>query len=170
MTPVGDALAGLARSWLPAPWMLRDLTAPLLGFAGASAALAGWLRKSRGVRTAYTRKVFHLLVFNAAGALQLLWGRPAVVLFALLVSGLVLVALAAGDGFAFYEAMARPEDAPHRSLFILVPLATTAAGGVVANLLFPGMAWLGYVVAGWGDAVGEPVGSAWGRHPYRVPS
>ncbi len=25
-------------------------------------------------------------------------------------------------------------------------------------------------VAGWGDASAEPVGSRWGRHPYRVPS
>ena len=28
---------------------------------------------------------------------------------------------------------------------------------------------VGYLVAGWGDAVGEPVGTRFGRHPYRVP-
>ena len=165
-----DLLGRLARSWLPRPWMVRDLTVPLLAYAAASAALAGWLRQRRGVRAAYTRKVFHFAVFNAAAALQLLWGRSAVVLFGLVVSALILAAVARGEGFGFYEALARPEDAPHRSLFILVPLATTAAGGVLANLLFPGMAYVGYAVAGWGDAVGEPVGSAWGRHPYRVPS
>ncbi len=25
-------------------------------------------------------------------------------------------------------------------------------------------------MGGWGDAVGEPVGSRWGKHRYRVPS
>ena len=29
---------------------------------------------------------------------------------------------------------------------------------------------MGYLVCGSGDAVGEPVGTRWGRHPYRVPS
>ena len=66
--------------------------------------------------------------------------------------------------------MARPSDAPHRSLFILIPLATTALGGVLANLLFAPFAPVGYMVTGWGDAVGEPVGTSWGRHRYRVPS
>jgi phytol kinase len=51
-----------------------------------------------------------------------------------------------------------------------VPLATTALGGVLANLLFGDFAVVGYLVAGWGDAVGEPVGTRWGRHRYRVPS
>src|SRR5205085_1454656 len=31
-------------------------------------------------------------------------------------------------------------------------------------------AYIGYLVCGWGDAVGEPVGSRWGRHKYKVPS
>ena len=26
------------------------------------------------------------------------------------------------------------------------------------------------MVTGWGDAVGEPVGTRWGKHRYRVPS
>jgi phytol kinase len=66
--------------------------------------------------------------------------------------------------------MARDTDRPRRSLFILVPLATTAAGGLAANLFFPQFAFVGYLVCGWGDALGEPVGSRWGKHGYRVPS
>ena len=38
------------------------------------------------------------------------------------------------------------------------------------NLLFGAFAYVGYLVAGWGDAIAEPVGRAWGRHRYRVPS
>ena len=81
---------------------------------------------------------------------------------------LVLLAVAKGSDFPFYEAMARPSDAPHRTLFILVPLATTALGGVVGNLLFSPFAPVGYMVIGWGDAVGEPVGTRWGKHRYQV--
>ena len=47
---------------------------------------------------------------------------------------------------------------------------TTALGGVVSNLAFPAYAFVGYLVCGWGDAAGEPVGTRWGRHRYRVPS
>jgi phytol kinase len=32
------------------------------------------------------------------------------------------------------------------------------------------MAFVGYLVCGWGDALGEPVGTRWGKHRYRVPS
>jgi phytol kinase len=78
--------------------------------------------------------------------------------------------VARGEGDRLYEALARPSDAPHRTLFVLVPLATTALGGVAANLLAPGYGYVGYLVAGWGDALGEPVGTRWGRHRYRVPT
>ena len=55
-------------------------------------------------------------------------------------------------------------------LFVLVPLTTTALGGLATNFLFPGFSPVGYLVAGWGDALGEPIGTKWGRHRYRVPS
>jgi len=122
------------------------------------------------MRTPYTRKIFHFLIFTAAGALQIAFGLPAVVIFGGVTSLLVLYAIWKGDGHPFYEAMARPSDAPRRTLFILIPLVTTALGGVTANLLFPAWAFVGYLVCGWGDAVGEPVGTRWGRHRYRVPS
>ena len=83
---------------------------------------------------------------------------------------MVLLAVTRGSGFPFYEALARPSDAPHRTLSILIPLATTALGGVLGNLLFSTFAPVGYMVTGWGDAVGEPVGTRWGKDRYRVPS
>lgn len=139
-------------------------------YAAGAAWLAGWLRTRRQVRAPYTRKVFHFLIFTMAGVIHLVWGLPGVATFGGVVSLAVLFAVWRGDGFPFYEAMARPTDAPHRTLFILVPLATTAAGGIVDNLLFADFAFIGYLVAGWGDAVGEPVGTRWGRHRYKVPS
>jgi len=146
------------------------VVAPVALLVGAAAAaLASYLR-ARGVRTAYTRKVFHFTIFTAASVIQLVSGLGGVVVFGTIVALIVLFAVWRGDEHPFYEALARPNDAPRRTLFIVVPLVTTALGGVLSNLLFPAYAWAGYLVAGWGDAVGEPVGSRWGRHRYRVPS
>ena len=163
------AAAALSRS-LPDARMVVVLGPALLAFALSAAHFAGWLRVRRGVRTAYTRKTFHFLIFTTASVLQAAIGLPAVALFGGIVSAIVLHAVWRGDGFAFYEALARPTDEPRRSLFVLVPLFTTALGGVLANLFFPSYAYLGYLVGGWGDAVGEPVGSRFGRHRYAVPS
>ena len=48
-------------------------------------------------------------------ALQATLGLPAVTLFGSIVSGIVLYAVWRGDGFAFYEALARPSDAPRNA-------------------------------------------------------
>lgn len=141
-----------------------------LAAALAAGWLAGYLRLSVGVRTPYTRKVFHFVIFTMASVVQLTKGLPAVMLFGSVVALVVLYAVARGDGHPLYEALARPSDAPRRTLFVLVPLATTALGGLLANMFFGPTAFLGYLVGGWGDAVGEPVGTAWGRHRYTVPS
>ena len=156
--------------FLPSPALVAWLLPASIVYAVAAAALAGYLRVSRGVRTPYTRKIFHFTIFTAAGLLQIKLGLPAVVIFGSVTSAIVLFAVWRGDGFPFYEAMARPSAAPRRTLFILIPLMTTAFGGVVSNLLFPAWAFVGYLVCGWGDAVGEPVGTRWGRHRYSVPS
>lgn len=156
--------------FLPAPGLALWLIPVSAAYAGAVAWATGHLRVDRGVRTPYTRKLFHFAIFTAAGAIHLTLGLPGVVVFGSVTSALVLYAVWRADGFPFYEALARPSDAPRRTLFILVPLATTAAGGVVSNLFFPAHAFVGYLVCGWGDAVGEPVGTRWGRHRYRVPS
>jgi phytol kinase len=139
-------------------------------YATAVAVLVGWLRTSRGVRAPYTRKVFHFLVISAAAAVQLQWGLGGTVVYGSTVAMMVVAAVVRGEGFAFYEALARPTDAPRQSLFIIVPLVTTALGGLLANLFFPAWAFVGYAAVAWGDAVGEPVGAKWGRHRYTVPS
>lgn len=179
MTPVGsplppgcpaDFVTRLADRWLPSLRLAVVAGPGMLAYTVAAARGVGWLRATRGVAAPYTRKIFHFLTFTTAGAVHLAWGRPGVVLFGAVVAAWVLVAVARGDGDPFYEALARPRDAPRRTLFILVPLATTALGGVVANLLFPKVAHVGYLVSGWGDASAEPVGELWGRHRYSVPS
>jgi phytol kinase len=157
-------------AFLPAASVIA-VVAPL---ALIAAFLFGWgvghLRMRRNVATPYTRKLYHFAVFTLAGVVQLLWSVEGVVVLGIVFVGAVAYATIRGDGFPMYEALARPSDQPHRAAFVLVPLATTAVGGVIANLFFMKYAWVGYLVCGWGDAVGEPVGTRWGRHRYRVPS
>lgn len=159
----------IERAWPSAELWLFLFPAALL-YGMAAAWLAGWLRVQKQWRVGYTRKLFHFLIFTAAGVLQLVWALPVVVVFGTAISLLVLWAVYKGARSPFYLALARPSDAPKEKLFILIPLLTTAAGGVLANLFFGHWAAIGYLVGGWGDAVGEPVGSRWGYHRYRVPS
>ena len=133
-------------------------------------ALSGYFRLQRGVRTAYTRKFFHFTIFTMVTIVHRFWHLPGVVVMGTVLSFIVLFAVWRGDGFPLYEALARPSDAPHRSQFIVIPLLTTMFGGIATNVFFPRYAFIGYLVCGWGDAVGEPVGSRWGRHKYAVPS
>ena len=130
----------------------------------------GCLRIEKGLGTPYTRKIFHFVIFTSAALIHLLLGLTGAALFGGIVTSLVLYAVLRGDGFPFYEALARPSDSPFRSRFILIPLFATALGGITVNLLFPVYAYIGYLVAAWGDAVGEPVGTRWGKHRYAVPS
>lgn len=142
---------------------------PALAGAWGALALAARFRR-RGVRVGFTRKVFHVLVFATVTALQALLGTPAVCLFGAAVSLVVLHAVLRGPGHPCYEAIARPADAPHRTLFVVVPYLTTLLGGVTASVLFGPVALVGFLVAGLGDAAGEPVGARFGRHRYRVRS
>ncbi|HSH76246.1 MAG TPA: hypothetical protein VLA09_11225 [Longimicrobiales bacterium] len=135
----------------------------------AFAAVASALGRS-GVRVAYTRKLFHFGVFSGAAVAHTLWGLPGTNAYGGAVALIVLGTVARADRSDFYEAIARDSDRPHRSLFIVVPLVTTAVGGLSSALLTGPFAAVGYLVAGWGDAVAEPVGSRWGKHSYRVPS
>ena len=146
------------------------LVAPAAALYALIAATIAARLRTRGVRAPYTRKVFHFLIFTMAVVVHVVFGAPGVAVYGSIVAAAVVYATVRGDGFPFYEALARPSDAPQRTLFVLVPLVTTALGGVLANVLFGDFAVVGYLVAGWGDAVGEPVGTRWGRHRSRVPS
>jgi len=142
---------------------------PGLAWSFAALWFAGWLQR-RGARTGYTRKVFHFLIFTTVAALEWRLGTPAVCLFGAACTVAVFTAVWRGPGSLFYEAIARPKDAPHRTLFVLLPYFATLVGGVASNLFFGPVAVAGYLVTGLGDAIGEPVGTMLGRHTYRVRS
>jgi len=143
---------------------------PFLLLAATYLAIAGHLKTQRRTQTGYTRKTFHFLVFTTAVIVQIAGGTRPVCLFGACTSLVIFYALWRGDGHPFYEAMAREGDAPWRTYYIIVPYLTTLIGGIVSNALFGDFAIIGYLVAGFGDAVGEPIGTRFGRHRYRVPS
>lgn len=163
-------MAGWLSRFVPTAHLWLTLGPAAVVATAIVGALAAWLRVAAGLATPYTRKIFHITIFTLAAGVHLRWGLQGVVVFGAVVSAAVVLAVVRGDGSPLYEALARTTDRPHRTLFILVPLLTTALGGLTANLLFPTTAPIGYLVAGWGDAIAEPVGTRWGRHRYRVPS
>jgi len=164
-----DRLTGFFFQNVPS-WKDLAVGGPM-GLAWSFAALwfAGNLKRN-GTRTGYTRKVFHFLIFGTVAALEWRLGTPAVCLFGGMCTIAVFFAVWRGPGSLLYEALARERDEPHRTFFILVPYFTTAVGGLVSNILFGPVAIAGYLVTGLGDAIGEPAGTMFGRHRYRVRS
>jgi phytol kinase len=169
MDAVLQRLAGFIVENLPS-WRALALGGPLsLAWSFSALWCSGWLQR-RGTRTGYTRKVFHFLIFTTVAALQWRLGTPAVCLFGAACSIAVFTAVWLGPGHVLYDAIARPSDAPHRTLFVVVPYLATLIGGVASNLAFGPVAAAGYLVTGLGDAIGEPVGTMFGAHRYRVRS
>jgi len=153
------------------PWKTIFLGGPVgLLWALGCLTFAGIMKRYRGFRTGYTRKIFHFLIFFSAALVQWRWGTPIVCLFGGMTTCVVFLAILLGPGNLLYEAMAREKDEPHRTYYIIVPYFAVLIGGLVGNILFGPIAVVGYLVTGLGDAVGEPVGTKFGKHQYRVPS
>jgi phytol kinase len=155
---------------LPSPSALAIGGPVSLAWATVCLIFAGHLKMRWKMRTGYTRKVFHFLIFFSVVVVHWFWGTPGVCLFGGMTSLAIAYALIRGSGHIMYEAMAREKDAPRRTYYIVIPYVATLVGGLASNILFPATAVLGYLVTGFGDAVAEPVGVGFGRHEYRVPA
>lgn len=131
---------------------------------------AAHLKINHRLRTGYTRKLFHVLIFASAVIVQAIGGFWAVCVFGSMVSLVVGYAVFRGRGDRLYEALARKQDGPNRTYYIVIPYFATLIGGMTSNIFFGPLAVVGYLVGGLGDAAGEPAGVRWGRHPYRVRS
>ena len=131
---------------------------------------AGWLKREKGWKTNYTRKITHISNFTFLMLLTYFGGYTASFIFALLMIGYGIIIIVIGDGNIFYEAVAREQDAPFRAFYLMVPSVATMIAVLMNRTLFGEYASIGYLVAGWGDAVGEPIGVRFGKHRYRVPT
>jgi phytol kinase len=118
--------------------------------------------------TGYTRKLFHVLIFTSAVIVHAFGGFWAVCVFGVMVSLVVGLAVVRGRGDRLYEALAREQDGPDRTYYIVIPYFATLIGGMTSNVFFGPLAVVGYLVGGLGDAAGEPAGVRWGRHRYAV--
>jgi phytol kinase len=129
--------------------------------------LIGSYKKKHGTQTGLTRKTFHFITFFSVSFLQYFYGLPLMCLYGACCCLVIFIVIYLGNGNTMYEVMAREKDSPHRTLFIILPLISTFLGGVFSNILYPTIAFCGYLVAGIGDAVGEVFGSIYGKHKYK---
>ena len=132
--------------------------------------ISGFFKLNNKIKTNYTRKLFHILVFTGAGAIGFFFDHRAVMFYGGITGLIMIYVLHLGEGHILFEGIAREQDEPHRRFYIGVPLICTALGGLVNSYLFGSLAIVGYLVGGWGDAIGEPVGVRFGKHRYKVPS
>jgi phytol kinase len=132
--------------------------------------ISGILKLKYQIKTNYTRKLFHILVFTNAGVFGYFYDHTAVMFYGGLTGLIIICVIYQGEGKILYEGIAREQDKPHRSFYIGVPFICTALGGLFNSFLFGQLAIIGYLVAGWGDAIGEPIGVRFGKHKYNVPT
>ena len=131
---------------------------------------AGWLKRERGWKTNYTRKITHISNFTFLMVLTFCGGYTASFIFGLLMIAYGTIIIIIGDGNIFYEAVAREQDSPYRAFYLIIPSVATMIAVLMNRTFFGDYANLGYLVAGWGDAVGEPIGVRFGKHRYKVPT
>ena len=157
--------------YFPSAKMFLLLGLPSLILAFCYLYLAGFLKKYKKWKTGYSRKVFHFFVFVSASIIQAKLTLTGTIVFGCSVSIVVFYAILKGNGNILYEALAREKDAPRKTYFIIAPYFATLIGGIFSNLIFTlNGALIGYLATGFGDAVGEPFGTRFGRHKYKVPS
>lgn len=128
--------------------------------------LAGCLKKYKKFKTGYTRKIFHILIFINAAAIDLT--SDLVYVFGSMASIVGLYAVFRGKGNILYEALARESDTPNQTYYIVVPFLTTMLGGIISSTMFAKTAFIGYLVLGLGDAMGEIIGTRFGKNKYQI--
>lgn len=163
-----DFITALGEMAYPMNWLYY--APPALLVLALSSFLAGYLKLKKGVKTNYTRKVFHVINFTYAAIIFLIGGTVAVLIFGAFGIGAMVVCMILPEGHILLEGLAREQDEPHRKLYIILPFIATAIAGILDNQFFTRFAVVGYLVSGWGDAAGEPVGVRWGKHRFKVPS
>ena len=130
--------------------------------------LAAYLKTKKALKTGYTRKSFHFLIFLSAAVINLIFGFSGVCLFGIIVSGFIFYALLRRKTSGLYRALARETDYPHSTLYIIIPYLSTLCGGILINYFFPGFVIIGYLICGIADASGEVIGTMYGKHFFRV--
>lgn len=130
--------------------------------------IAAFCKNNLNWKTGYTRKLFHLFIFITAFFYQKYFALQGVFILGWSVTIVLIYACAKGNGNIYFEALARENDAPHRTKYIVYSYLATFTGGVLSNLFFGKFAVFGYLITGIADAIAEPIGTRFGKHQYRV--
>jgi phytol kinase len=130
--------------------------------------VAAYLKTKKALRTGYTRKAYHFLIFISAAVINLLFGFTGVCLFGIIVSCFIFYALLKRKASGLYLALARETDFPNSTLYIIIPYLSTLMGGILINYFFPEFVIIGYLICGIGDASGEVLGTKYGKHTFKV--
>jgi phytol kinase len=132
------------------------------------AKIATYLKKVKKVRTGFTRKSFHFLVFISVAIINIVLGFSGVCLFGIIISGFIFYAILNQESSGLYLALARENDAPNSRLYVIIPYLSTLVGGLTISFLFPKYVILGYLICGLADASGEVIGTLYGKNRFEV--
>jgi len=132
--------------------------------------IAGLLKRKFNLKTNYTRKIIHFSLFTMGWLIGAIAGFPALVIYGASIAPFGLLIVFSGDGNFLYESVARPEDAPHRTIYLIVPYIASVLGAFLSKLFVGDFFYIGILVTGIGDAIAEPIGVKFGKHKYSVPA
>ena len=160
------ALSFFEQAW--PTWLEFWAVAPgSLILAGGQLSLSKSLREWGKWKAGYSRKIFHVQVFLTAAYLGHTLGLGSLCVYGVAVSLWVGWSLLDPKGLG--RALIREEDFPHGRRYVILPYLSTLLGGLVCQGLLGTGATVGLLIVGVCDAIAEPVGLRWGRHPYRWP-
>jgi phytol kinase len=163
-------MLGFLEQLFPPPYVIAIVTPLTIFLIFSFLYVSGTLKLQKNIKTNYTRKIFHFLVFTVAGVIGFFFGFSAVMLYGGITALIIIYIIYLGENHVLFEGIGREQDEPHRRMYIGLPFIATAIGGLINNIVFLELALVGYLVAGWGDAVGEPIGVRFGMHRYKCPS
>ena len=160
-------------TYLPDVWDLFFVIPISFLFVTSIGFLAYSLKTRYKLKTNYSRKIFHFIIFTSVLLIGIFFPLHRVAAFSVGAGIFILLLITVPKkGFLknIYFSLAREQDEPHRSYFLLIPFIATALGGLTTGVLFSQYYQVGYLTAGWGDASGEPIGVRFGKHKYNVPT
>lgn len=132
------------------------------------AKIPSYLKQKHEIKTGYSRKIFHFLVFTCVALINYKYGFTAVCIFGLLISGFIFLSILKKGKSFLYRALAREGDYPNQTLYIILPYFSTLFAGVYLNIFFIEFVALGYLICGIADASGEVIGTWLGKNKFKV--
>lgn len=156
------------------PWLVTSFIA----FVSSIWLIAGWLKRQQLIRTGDARKLNHVSVlaggvawFHSSDPLRDRWNCHVAVICLFLLLMLVCHWRDAAVFRCAFCGYARESDKPHDAFHVWFSWLVSILGLEIVDLVFGSidLTRCAALVLGLADAVGEPIGSRFGRRRYVVP-